>query len=332
MNMNRWGVIMTTREEKRRSFALMDAIRKGEDIHAKMLLLQGVDLDIQNGMGETPVMVALKAGNRELAMQLIDSVNVNLQDAEGNTPLIIASTNLAYTQVVKKILSVPAVDVNIQNKSGNTALITAAASDLQGSHQDIIIQLMASGADAKLKNKNGETARTIGGSKAYVMACFISDIHQTLLGEASLNKAMNPQSIGHRSAKDVIMDARANFNNICEGIEQDLLGGKKIILMDQQRRQLEKKVEELAKQMDNDIDKTIISFAQARNTDAAGIFADIDATKELINVMRKQQAAKPSGFRELADICCTLSRGAEVNPTRDFAKRVRDTERDTLQK
>ena len=121
MNMNRWGVIMSTREEKRRSFALMDAISKGEDIHAKMLLLQGVDLDIQNGMGETPVMVALKSGNRELAMQLIDSVNVNLQDAEGNTPLIIASTNPAYTQVVQKILSVPAVDVNIQNKSGNTA-------------------------------------------------------------------------------------------------------------------------------------------------------------------------------------------------------------------
>lgn len=323
---------MTTWEKKRRSFALMEAISKGENMQAKMLLLQGVDLDIQNGMGETPVLVALKAGNPELAMQLIDSTNVNIQDTEGNTPLIIASTNLAYAQVVKKILSMPNVDVNVQNKSGNTALITAAASDLQGSHQDIIIELMASGADSKLKNKDGETARTIGGSTAYVMGCFISDMHQTLLGEASLSKVMNPQGIGHRSATDVIIDARANLSNICDGIEQDLLGDKKIVLIARQRQQLEKKMEDLAKKMDKDIDKTIVSFAKARNTDVAGIFADVDATKELINVLRKQQAAKPSGFRELADICYTISQGSKIKPTKDFASRVRDQERGTLQK
>lgn len=79
-------------------------------------------------------------------------INVNDKDVQGNTPLIIAVKS--GQKIAANFLLEKDADVNVQNKAGNTALITACLSGNQP-ETDMLIEHHA---NPNLQNANGITA------------------------------------------------------------------------------------------------------------------------------------------------------------------------------
>lgn len=101
-----------------------------------------------------------------LAM-LKGGVDPNVKNKQGNTPLII-SASLGDVPSVQSLMAYRA-DVNAANNDGNTALIYAA----RYNHPEIIRELlkpqtMQAPLDVNMQNKNGQTALYWGAAKGYV--------------------------------------------------------------------------------------------------------------------------------------------------------------------
>lgn len=105
---------------------------------------------------ETGVLTMLKGG-----------IDPNIVNDKGNTPLIIASS-LGDLPVVQHLLAYRA-DVNMANKDGNTALIYAARYNRPEVIKLLLLpQTMQTPLDVNAQNNAGETALYWGASKGYV--------------------------------------------------------------------------------------------------------------------------------------------------------------------
>lgn len=105
---------------------LFKAVEKNNLARVKEILASSqVDLEVKNGKGETPLMVATYRKYNSIAFYLIDQgANVNTQDKNLNSPFLYAGAegNLA---LVKKALEHGA-DFSVFNRYNGTALIPAA--------------------------------------------------------------------------------------------------------------------------------------------------------------------------------------------------------------
>ncbi|KAB8140322.1 hypothetical protein F8S13_24125 [Chloroflexia bacterium SDU3-3] len=121
-----------------------------EGLAKTVLLLQsGAHVNAQNSWGLTPLMCAVQAPDKGLnvAQALIEhGADVNL-----NQPLVLAEA--AYIP----LLIAHGADVNSRNRAGETRLIRAAYQvDYEAARY-----LLEHGADPRLENTRGQTARTI---------------------------------------------------------------------------------------------------------------------------------------------------------------------------
>jgi len=90
-----------------------------------LLINHGADMNIINNEGDTPLLMACKTGNYDLAQALIEGgADVNIGDREGNTPLIIAFCEKNYTSLGRlfKYLIGHGADVNKANHKGETPM------------------------------------------------------------------------------------------------------------------------------------------------------------------------------------------------------------------
>lgn len=130
-----------------------------------MLLDKGVDVNLYDTYGKTPLML-ISSGysypNLDFFNRLIDEgAIIDAQDRNKNTALMIAIMNEQHEDYEHKfvlnvidILMDEGANINLQNKDGNTPLMLAVKFD----HLDIVKKLLKSGADLDLKNNDGKTA------------------------------------------------------------------------------------------------------------------------------------------------------------------------------
>ena len=131
----------------------------------KFLAEKGADINLEDGYGYTPLIIAIKYRNIGLAKNIIDlKPDLNaICSATGDTPLTYlvnankygGGADLCYYMIKN------GADINKKNKEGNTPLMIAAASYNYG----IVGVLVNMGADYNIKNKEGKTAIDIASAR-----------------------------------------------------------------------------------------------------------------------------------------------------------------------
>ncbi len=129
------------------------AVEHGHAEAVCALLLAGADLLRRNSKGETPLLRALRAGQREMAraMATLGSEAVNGTDSYGQTALI-AAVRLRDAEAVRRLLELGA-DPDAVSRSGDTALHVAIELGFEAG----VDVLLSGGAAIDIVNGAGET-------------------------------------------------------------------------------------------------------------------------------------------------------------------------------
>lgn len=134
--------------------ALQLAASTGHPEIIKYLLDNGSNPITKNNIKETPLLIAIKAGNIMAVKQLYKYHKETLDiDNEGNEIFYSAAMN-GRTDVLRYLLQESKEDINSQNKEGKTALIIAA----EYGYTDIVKLLLDNGANMLIKSNEGKTA------------------------------------------------------------------------------------------------------------------------------------------------------------------------------
>ncbi|PSN51165.1 hypothetical protein C0J52_06081, partial [Blattella germanica] len=117
-----------------------------------LLLNFECDFDGINREGETPLLTAVKLGNKELAIKLLkDGANPNAKDGYGNTPMHYAAV-MNLVKVVDCLLELKC-DIDSTNRGGETPLLKA----IERENEEIAITLLKHGANPNAKDEYGRT-------------------------------------------------------------------------------------------------------------------------------------------------------------------------------
>nr|WP_236024210.1 ankyrin repeat domain-containing protein [Comamonas suwonensis] len=170
---------------------LLQAAREGDAVKVRQLLGRGAEVDVQDGQGNTPLLLATAANHIEVARSLLlHGASPNLKNQMQDSAYLLAGAQ-GRLEIVRMTLSygadlkstnryggtalIPAcerghvetalalikagVDVNHVNRLGWTCLVEAVVlSDGGPRHQAIIKALIEAGADLNLADKDGVTA------------------------------------------------------------------------------------------------------------------------------------------------------------------------------
>ncbi|MDM1369840.1 ankyrin repeat domain-containing protein [Myroides marinus] len=170
---------------------LFDAIKKNDLTAVKQLVERGVNLEIQNVKGETPLMYAVYLKYNSIAKALIEAgANVNAQDkilnspflyagAEGNLEIVqlalkhgadftvfnryngsalIPAAEKGHIEVVKLLVNYPGYPIDHVNRLGWTALMEAIVlSDGGLLHTNIVDELIKGGVNVNIPDADGIT-------------------------------------------------------------------------------------------------------------------------------------------------------------------------------
>lgn len=122
---------------------LIAATIKNDVTTVKEAIIQGVDLNVRDNFGKTPLIYAAEKGNEEITKLLIAArpkVNIDEQSNDGKTALIYAAEK-GNTKVAKLLIEAGA-KLDIKSNDGKTALIYAT----ENGHTDIVNLLKEAGA------------------------------------------------------------------------------------------------------------------------------------------------------------------------------------------
>lgn len=130
--------------KRQQSRALLDAVLCDDINGAEHLLASGADVNARDPEhGETPLMLAHSPA---LLRLLLDAgANVHTRDNRGRT---------SFHARPDALLLAAGADINAQDNAGETPLMQAVAS----ADFDRVTWLLANGADAALRDSNGNTA------------------------------------------------------------------------------------------------------------------------------------------------------------------------------
>ncbi|WP_300759089.1 ankyrin repeat domain-containing protein [uncultured Brachyspira sp.] len=127
----------------------------------KFLVEHGADINLEDGYGYTPLIIAMKYRNIDLVKDIIDlKPDLNaICSATGDTPLTYLVREVWFGTDACYYMIKNGADVNKKNDNGDTPLIVAVE-NVVGSYGmlGVIINM---GADYNIKNKEGKTAMDI---------------------------------------------------------------------------------------------------------------------------------------------------------------------------
>ena len=139
------------------------AAMKGRGDMLPLLVAAGARIDAKDGLGRTPLHHAAMGNQTSVIAWLIDQgADVNARDAAGNTPL--HSAALRFREKASHMLIARGANVNAANVAGKTPLHTAAgagpnAPEVERLLIGVVRELLAAGADTKLRDKADQLAR-----------------------------------------------------------------------------------------------------------------------------------------------------------------------------
>ncbi len=134
---------------------LFRACAKKNHLGVLAMLKGGVDPNVSNEKGNTPLIISSSLGDFPNVLELLAyRADINVANRDGNTPLIYAA-RYNHPKVVRELLKpqtlqTPA-DVNTQNKLGQTALYWAA---IRG-NVEVVKRLLAADADTTIAANDG---------------------------------------------------------------------------------------------------------------------------------------------------------------------------------
>jgi ankyrin repeat protein/N-acetylneuraminic acid mutarotase len=123
----------------------------------KSLLDHGVQLEVRDTYGNTPLLLAASRNDPEALALLIDAhANVNAQDKNGRSALHLVANNrdpAVALECGKRLLRAGA-NPNLRDSDGNTPLLLA----VDAKRSDLVELLLANNADPNAQNNQGQTA------------------------------------------------------------------------------------------------------------------------------------------------------------------------------
>jgi ankyrin repeat protein len=143
--------------------SMHEAALNGQLEMVKDLLGKGLNVNLKDQDGRTPLMYASFNGHVEIIQLLIDKgAQVNVFDSYGRTPLMMASSG-PYPEAVKFLLDHNA-DPNVADKEEHfTALMFAAAEG----QLDVVKILLSNKANPFLKDIDGDDAMTFAANNGH---------------------------------------------------------------------------------------------------------------------------------------------------------------------
>ena len=148
------GAGIDARDADRRT-ALLIATHANAIAAAQVLIAAGADVNAKDNIQDTPYLYAAAEGRLEI-LRLCLKAGANLKDTNryGGTGLIPAAHH-GHPEIVRELLKTK-IDIDHVNRLGWTALLeTIILSDGGPTHQDILKQLIAAGADLNLADAQG---------------------------------------------------------------------------------------------------------------------------------------------------------------------------------
>lgn len=119
-------------------------IKNDYDAVAKFLsssflkLIKSTDINARDKMGNTPLILAIEKGHKEIAKLLIDGgADLNVTN-NGSSALILAFEK-EMPEIVKMLIA-KGVDINVKNNNGDTPLIFGSAKNGSITHRQRIIK------------------------------------------------------------------------------------------------------------------------------------------------------------------------------------------------
>lgn len=142
---------VNVKDEETKSTALHIAAKNDWHSILALLLSKGADCNAQDRTEQSPLHLAATKGHFFSCEKLLEcpNLNVNICNKTHDTPLHHAAKE-GRLNICIMMLNHPDIDVNAKNKRGMSPLHLAA----QENHHEVIRQLMVSGADWKLQDKN----------------------------------------------------------------------------------------------------------------------------------------------------------------------------------
>ena len=131
----------------------------------RLLDTQGIELDLPNDNGATPLIVAAQQGNDEVVIELLQRhANPEYVQSDGTTAILHA-INKGHTAVVKAILE-HGINVHTTDNSGRTLLHRACESD--DPKTEIVRLLIERGLDINARGDRGETPLHVASRCGYL--------------------------------------------------------------------------------------------------------------------------------------------------------------------
>ena len=121
---------------------LIESSKNGNLEKVKELIEKGVNLNFQNNMGDTALILSIEHNREEVARLLINKgADVNVQENTNNTALMRAARH-GRLEIIKLLID-KVSNLNIKNKCNKTAFILA----VDNKHKKIIEFLIDAGAE-----------------------------------------------------------------------------------------------------------------------------------------------------------------------------------------
>ncbi len=140
--------------------ALIRSISSRKNAEAQELIKQGADINHQNNMGDTPLMVATTSGNVEMVKLLLkNNVNINLRTLAGS-PALSMAINMRKRDITALLINAGA-DCNFKDARGYNPLYFAV--DMED--LPTVRLLLDNGADVNAHCGGGVTALNLAESK-----------------------------------------------------------------------------------------------------------------------------------------------------------------------
>ncbi len=173
------------------------------------MLKGGINPNIKNDKGNTPLIIAASLGDVDAVQNLLAyRSDVNAANNDGNTALIYAARynhpRIIY-ELMRSYSMVTPVDVDMQNKQGQTALHWGA---LRG-YEEVVMRLLAANAKRGLKDKNGQTPLDVAqkNKRAKIVALFEKDPQEV----QNMVIAMDNARIAEQKRKEEAAEAKAQI-------------------------------------------------------------------------------------------------------------------------